>query len=88
MLKQRLTTYLSDSLIVRRKLGILGGAARLLLIQQLQQDFHLILVVSSVFSGEPTKGKTRVETILRQLTTKKGQVFLDSLNLDIKIAGN
>lgn len=26
-------------------------------------------------SGEPTAGKTRPETILRQLTTKKGQVF-------------
>ncbi|CAG7910854.1 unnamed protein product [Brassica rapa] len=26
-------------------------------------------------TGEPTKGKTRVETILRQLTTKKGQVY-------------
>lgn len=27
-------------------------------------------------SGEPTKGKTKPETILRQLTTKKGQVIL------------
>ncbi|KFK26193.1 hypothetical protein AALP_AA8G214700 [Arabis alpina] len=26
-------------------------------------------------TGEPTKGKTRIETILRQLTTKKGQVY-------------
>ncbi|KAH9789725.1 Outer envelope protein 80 [Citrus sinensis] len=26
-------------------------------------------------TGEPTKGKTRPETILRQLTTKKGQVY-------------
>ncbi|ESQ41976.1 hypothetical protein EUTSA_v10012770mg [Eutrema salsugineum] len=34
-------------------------------------------------TGEPTKGKTRVETILRQLTTKKGQVFLESLSLDV-----
>lgn len=25
-------------------------------------------------SGEPTVGKTRPETLLRQLTTKKGQV--------------
>lgn len=30
-----------------------------------------------MFSGEPTKGKTSPETILRQLTTKKGQVIFE-----------
>lgn len=34
-----------------------------------------LIMVPSIFSGEPTKGKTSPETILRQLTTKKGQVF-------------
>lgn len=38
----------------------------------------------SIFSGEPTKGKTRVETILRQLTTKKGQVFFGLFQLRCK----
>lgn len=35
--------------------------------------FVLFLVI---ISGEPTVGKTKPETILRQLTTKKGQVLL------------
>lgn len=30
--------------------------------------------VCLICSGEPTIGKTRPETLLRQLTTKKGQV--------------
>lgn len=34
-------------------------------------DFWLVVI----FSGEPIPGNTRPETILRQLTTKKGQVF-------------
>lgn len=29
----------------------------------------------ALLRGEPTIGKTKPETILRQLTTKKGQVF-------------
>lgn len=35
--------------------------------------------MSLTVSGEPTVGKTKPETILRQLTTKEGQVFLMGL---------
>ena len=35
----------------------------------------MIYIVFAIVSGEPTKGKTRPEIILRQLTTKKGQVW-------------
>jgi len=35
---------------------------------------NILCSSSNLFSVEPTVGKTRLETILKQLTTKKGQV--------------
>ncbi|KAJ7009629.1 outer envelope protein 80 [Populus alba x Populus x berolinensis] len=50
-----------------------GGIIRLQVAEAEVNDISICFLDRK--TGEPTKGKTKPETILRQLTTKKGQVY-------------
>ncbi|XP_022753573.1 outer envelope protein 80, chloroplastic-like isoform X2 [Durio zibethinus] len=50
-----------------------GGIIRLQVAESEVSDISICFLDRK--TGEPTKGKTKPETILRQLTTKKGQVY-------------